>query len=231
MKFKQTLQPGILQRRYKRFLADILLPDGREITVHCPNSGSMLGMNEPGMRVLLSRSDNPGRKYPQTLEMVLVGDVWVGVNTSLTNRIVREGIEEELITEIGRVESIRPEVKVDAGSRLDFLLTRGDEKIYVEVKNCTLAEDGVAMFPDAVTVRGTKHLNALMELVKAGNRGVVFFLVQRSDAGFFGAAEKIDPVYAETLRIAAAIGVEVLAYQAGVEPGEIRITRRIPVII
>jgi len=229
MNFEQELLPGILIKRYKRFLADIELTDKKMLTVHCPNSGSMLGCSEPGSPVMLSRSDNPGRKYPHTLEMVQVGSVWVGVNTSLTNKLVREALEKKAVEELGRVDSIVQEVKTSAHTRLDFLLEQEGARIYMEVKNCSLAENRVAMFPDAVTARGTKHLHELAALKQQGHKAAVFFCVQRSDADCFMPARHIDPVYAEALVKVAAEGVMVLAYQADISPREIKIARKLPV--
>ncbi|MFC1837683.1 DNA/RNA nuclease SfsA [Thermodesulfobacteriota bacterium] len=229
MLFTQKLTPGTLVRRYKRFLADIELADKKVITVHCPNSGSMLGCSEPGSPVLISRSDNPGRKYAHTLEMVQAGSTWVGVNTSLTNKIVQEAIEKNGVKEFGRPDSITREVKTSAHTRLDFVLEQEGAKIYLEVKNCSLAENRLAMFPDAVTVRGTKHLHELAALKKQGHGAAVFFCVQRGDADQFSPAAHIDPVYAETLAKVAAAGVMVLAYQADVNPAGITITRKLPV--
>ena len=229
MQFKQELQSGILIKRYKRFLADIELSDKKVLTVHCPNTGSMLGCSEPGSPVLVSRSDNPGRKYPHTLEMVKAGSVWVGVNTSLTNKIVREALENRVVKEFGNLDLITQEVKTSAHTRLDFLLEREGSYIYMEVKNCSLAENRAAMFPDAVTTRGTKHLHELAALQKQGHGAAVFFCVQRGDADCFMPARHIDPVYAETLAQVASEGVMVLAYQADVNPKEIIITRKLPV--
>jgi sugar fermentation stimulation protein A len=229
MQFKQELQPGVLLKRYKRFLADIELEDGRSITVHCPNSGSMLGCNEPSSPVMISRSDNPGRKYPHTLEMVQTDSIWVGVNTALTNKLVREALENEVVKEFGRLNTIVQEVKTSAHSRLDFLLERGGTRIYMEVKNCSLVENRAAMFPDAVTARGTKHLHELAALKKKGHKAAVFFCVQRQDADYFMPAHYIDPVYAETLVNVASEGVMVLAYQADVSPRGIAIARKLPV--
>ena len=229
MQFKQELQPGVLLKRYKRFLADIELEDGRSITVHCPNTGSMLGCSEPGSPVMISKSDNPGRKYPHTLEMVQTGSVWVGVNTALTNKLVREALENEVVKEFGRLDTIVQEVKTSAHSRLDFLLERGGTRIYMEVKNCSLAESRAAMFPDAVTARGTKHLHELAALKKQGHKAAVFFCVQRQDADYFMPAHHIDPVYTETLVNVASEGVMVLAYQADVSPRGIAIARKLPV--
>ncbi|MFC1844610.1 DNA/RNA nuclease SfsA [Thermodesulfobacteriota bacterium] len=229
MQFKQELQPGILIKRYKRFLADIELEDKKVLTVHCPNTGSMLGCSEPGSPVMISRSDNPGRKYPHTLEMVQAGSVWVGVNTFLTNKLVREAIEKKIVKEFGRLDVITQEVKTSANTRLDFLLERKRTRIYMEVKNCSLAEGRAAMFPDAVTVRGTKHLHELAALKRQGHDAVVFFCVQRGDADYFMPANHIDPGYAETLSNVAAEGVMILAYQAEVNPREIVIVRKLPV--
>jgi sugar fermentation stimulation protein A len=229
MQFKQKLQPGILLKRYKRFLADIELADKKVLTVHCPNTGSMLGCSEPGSPVMISRSDNPGRKYPHTLEMVQAGSVWVGVNTSRTNRLVREALEKKIVKEFCKLDIITQEVKTSADTRLDFLLEQGSRRIYMEVKNCSLAENRAAMFPDAVTVRGAKHLHELAALKKQGHGAAVFFCVQRGDADYFKPAHHIDPGYAEALANVAAEGVMILAYQADVNPREIVIARKIPV--
>lgn len=229
MEFTQQLQAATLVKRYKRFLADVELANGSVITVHCPNSGSMLGCSEPGSPVLISRSDNPRRKYAHTLEMVQAGSVWIGVNTSLTNRLVEEALAKGRVTEIGSIESIAREVKTSEHTRLDFLLTTGGRKTYLEVKNCSLAENGVALFPDAVTVRGAKHLRELMALRKEGHGAVVFFCVQRRDAESFSPAAVIDPEYAATLKEAHGQGVLVLAYQAEVSPAGIEIRRSLPV--
>ncbi len=231
MLFDTELQPGILVRRYKRFLADVELQESRIITVHCPNTGSMLGCSEPGSPVMISRSDNPARKYPHTLEMVQTGTVWVGVNTALTNRLVREALENGVIEEFGKLDAITQEVKTSDNTRLDFLLEQHGKKIFMEVKNCSLAENRVAMFPDAVTARGTKHLRELAALKQQGHMAAVLFCVQRSDADCFMAASHIDPLYAETLGKVARDGVMVLACQADVSPREIRIARKLPVKI
>ena len=231
MKFKHSLQTARLVRRYKRFLADVELPDGDILTVHCPNSGSMRGCLTPGSPVQISRSDNVRRKYLYTLEMIEVKGVWVGINTSLTNRLVQEAIAQEKIKEFGKVDTIRAEVKVSDKSRLDFLLTRNGKSIYVEVKNCTLAEGGIAMFPDAVTARGTKHLRELQVLKEAGHEACVLFCVQRMDAECFAPARHIDAVYAETLAAVKEQGVMVLAYQADVSPWQIEIVGSLPVML
>lgn len=231
MKFNQPLKPASLIKRYKRFLADVKTENGDVITVHCPNSGSMRGCAEPESPVMISYSDNPKRKYPYTLEMVMVNGVWVGINTSRTNHLVREAFENEIVKEIGPVDTIKAEIKVSEKSRLDFLLTQGERNIYVEVKNCSLVEDGFAMFPDAVTTRGTKHLQELLTIKEAGHDAYVFFCVQRMDADQFKPAAHIDPVYAVNLLEVKNKGVGVLAYQAEVHPEQIQIMRSIPVVI
>ena len=221
-------QTGLLCKRYKRFLADVLLKDGQTLTVHCPNSGSMRGCAEPGSPALISRSDNPGRKYAWTLEMVQHQGVWIGVHTGRTNHLVREALENGVINDFGRLRSITPEVKVSDKSRLDFLLEGDQGAAYLEVKNCSLAEDNIAFFPDAVTSRGAKHLHELVRLAEAGFGAAVLFCIQRSDAALCKPAAHIDPVYAETVAWAAGQGVRFLAYQAEVNPQAIAITRKIP---
>lgn len=229
MKFTQQLQSAILLKRYKRFLADVVLPDGRLITVHCPNSGSMRGCSKPGSQVMISRSANPNRKYPHTLEMIKVDSSWVGINTNLTNRIVEEALCQGIVDEIGSIDRIRREVKVSKNSRLDFMLTKEGQQIFIEVKNCTLTELKTAMFPDAITKRGTKHLKELLALKQSGYDAAVFFCVQRMDADFFAAAGHIDAEYAKTLAEVHLQDVMVLAYQAEVLPEQIKIIRKLPV--
>lgn len=231
MKFPETLQPAFFLRRYQRFLVDVRLPDQRQITVHCPNTGSMTGCLAPGCEVRLSASNNPKRKYRYTLELTRPGQCWVGVNTSRTNALVREALLNGVVTELGRIDHCQPEVRVSDHSRLDFLLQSGEQSIYLEVKNCTLAEDGVALFPDAVTARGTKHLMELIDLRRQGYGAAVFFCVQRSDAVRFAPARKIDPVYARTLAAAFAAGVRVLAYQAEVREDGVVVRRPLPVAL
>lgn len=228
MHFETPLQSATLLKRYKRFLADVTTADGKKTTVYCPNTGTMRSCSTPGSQVMLSTSPNLKRKYPQTLEMVRGNDTWIGVNTGLTNAIVAEAIQEGRIVELQDIDSITKEVTTSKSSRLDLLLERGDEKIYVEIKNCSLVEDGWAMFPDAVTTRGTKHLNELANLVEQGHQGIIFFCIQRSDANKFRPAAHIDPVYAETLAEVSKKGVTVIAYQAEVLPGSISIQKAIP---
>ena len=225
------LYKGRLIRRYQRFLADVELENGEIVTARCPNSGSMRGCNSPGSPVYLSRSGNQKRKLPYTWELVLADGGWVGINTALPNRIVQEAIENGSVPELSGYSDICPEVPYGSErSRIDLLLRNGVRRCYVEVKNVTLVEGGRALFPDSVTVRGQKHLRELMSVAKAGERGVIFFVVQRGDGNAVAPADAIDPEYGRLLREAVAKGVEALAYRALVTPVEIRLVERLPVI-
>jgi len=218
MKFDQTLIMGRLVRRYKRFLADVEV-EGELITVHCPNTGSMMGCTRPGSAVRLSTSDNPNRRYPHTWEMVRVGRAWVGINTILANRVAAEAIERGLIPPLTGYEQLERERPLGTSSRVDILLSGpGDRRCYVEVKNTTLADDGVALFPDAVTERGLKHLRELTAAVRQGHRAAMLYLVQRTDCHSFGPASHIDPAYADGLATATAAGVEVYPLLTRVSP-------------
>ncbi len=221
---------GQLIKRYKRFLADVRLDTGQVVTAHCPNSGSMAACSEPGCRVYLSSHDNPKRKLKYTWEIIQMPDSWVGVNTLVPNRLVKSAIENGQVTELAGYDTIRSEVKTAEGSRLDLMLQRlEDDLCFIEIKNCTLVENGVAMFPDAVTQRGRKHLFELERLKQAGNRCVMFFLIQRMDAQVFKPAVHIDPDYAETLRkVHGEGGVEILVYDVHIDLQHIRLNRQIP---
>lgn len=225
------LIPGQLIRRYKRFLADFELESGEIVTAHCPNSGSMKGCAVPGSPSFLSRCDKPSRKHCYTWELVMADNCWVGINTGLPNRLVHKAIESGVIAELQGYDSIRPEVRYGANSRIDLLLSRKDQLCYVEVKNVTLLGDGRALFPDAATVRGQKHLRELMEVVRLGNRAVNFFVVQRPDCSSVAPADAIDPEYGRLLRLAAASGVELLAYQAHVSRESIFLEHRLPIVL
>ncbi|GAB6042403.1 DNA/RNA nuclease SfsA [Endothiovibrio diazotrophicus] len=233
MDFPAPLIPGRLIRRYKRFLADVELDDGRVVTAHTPNTGSMAGCAEPGSRVWLSDSGNPKRKYPLSWELVEArAGVIVGINTALPNRLVKEAVEQGVVESLGGFASLRSEVPYGAErSRIDLLLedeVRG--RCFIEVKNVTLVEEGVAYFPDAVSERGAKHLRELMGVVEQGARGVIFFCVQRGDAREVRPADRIDPRYGETLRQAIGAGVEALAYRAEVSPRSVELVTPLPVV-
>lgn len=228
MQFPTPLVHGTLIKRYKRFLADVRLENGEIITAHCPNTGTMLSCSKPDSPVALSRSDNPKRKYPFTLEMVMDNSTWVGVNTAKTNKLVIEAIENGQITEFLNVDTVKSEIKTSAHTRLDLQVINGNNSTYIEVKNCSLAIDGCAMFPDAVTVRGTKHLRELSRLTEEGSKSCIFYLVQRMDADRFSPASHIDPTYSKALLDAANAGVIILVYQAEVSPAGIQVVGQLP---
>lgn len=234
MKFPTPLIEGVLLRRYKRFLADVRIVGGETVTAHCPNTGSMLGCNEPGSRVWLLESANAARKYPLSWELVEVkGSVWVGINTGRSNHLVREAIEDGVIAELQGYERIRPEVRYGLeNSRIDLLLEGRGERCYVEVKNVTAAvDDGVALFPDAVSARGSKHLRELAAMVREGHRGVILYCVQRADVDQVRPADTIDPAYGRALRDAMAQGVEAIAYRADLNSDGITLRHSLPVVV
>lgn len=228
MIFQSSLTKGRLIKRYKRFLADVELADGQVVTVHCANSGSMLGLKEPGYTVYLSPNTNPKAKLDWRWEVVDTGEALVGINTSHPNRIVEAAVEAGEIPELKGYQSLKREVKYGVNSRIDLLLSDPNE-CYVEIKNVTLKENGKALFPDSVTARGTKHLHELMDMVKEGHRAVMFYLVQRGDCSVFEPAEEIDQTYASALREAHSNGVEILCYQCHVAPDRIEIDKPLKV--
>lgn len=222
MKLPQPLIEGRLVRRYKRFLADVELGDGSLVTAHTPNTGSMQQCALPGQVVLLSKSDNPKRKLAWSWELVNVNNRWVDINTHRANRVVEEALRGNEIPGL-QGYTIRPEFPF-AASRIDFMLEGPREKVLLEVKNVTLCcQENVACFPDAVTLRGQKHLRDLMAAAKSGWRAVIFFLVQRGEATAFTPADAIDAEYGRLLREAVDAGVEVLAYLTVVAPEDVRI--------
>ena len=234
MKFAQALIPGSLIKRYKRFLADIELDDGRVVTAHTPNTGSMLGCCEPGSRVWLSDSGNPERKYPLGWELVEAAPgILVGINTGLPNKLVEEGIRNGVIKELQGYDGLRQEIRYGKEkSRIDLLLEDAARPAcYVEVKNVTLAQDGTGYFPDAVSARGSKHLRELAEVVAAGKRGIILFCVQRKDVSEVRPADTIDSKYGNTLRQVIDAGVEAIAWRADVTPEEVRLDKSLPVRI
>jgi sugar fermentation stimulation protein A len=223
---------GVLKKRYKRFLADVSLPDGSLVTAHCPNSGSMTASCEPGRPVYLSLSDNPKRKLKYTWELIEMPTSLVGVNTLVPNRLVFHEIQTGHIPPLAGYDALSREVKVGAHSRLDLMLENTEgERCYVEVKNCTLVEGKIARFPDAVTERGRKHLSELQKLVRNGDRCMMFYLIQRMDAVAFKPADDIDPAYGKALRQAVKDGVEILAYDVKIDLKRIRIGKQIPIVL
>ncbi len=228
MRFEAPLQEGRLIKRYKRFLADIELPDGQIVVAHCANSGSMLGCKEPGSRVFLSANTNPKAKLDWRWEMVEVDNHLVGINTSHPNRLAEEAILAGQVDELKGYESLRREVKYGQNSRIDILL-ENPGLCYVEIKNVTLRVGDEAQFPDAVTTRGAKHLRELMDMVAEGHRSVMLFLVQREDCTSFRPAAHIDPTYARTLKEAEKSGVELLCYQCAMSAKQIKVDRPLPI--
>ena len=230
MDFPAPLLTGRLIRRYKRFLADVDLDGGGVETVHVPNSGAMTGLDAPGSAVWLSRSDNPKRKYPLTLELIRADQALVGLNTIHPNRIVAEAAAAGRIPELAGYTSLRREVRYGKASRVDMLLEAPDRPpCYVEVKNVHLMRrPGLAEFPDCPTARGARHLEELTAMVAAGCRAVMLYLVQRGDCHTFSIAADLDPVYAEGLTRARAAGVEACCYACALTPETIDIDRPLP---
>ncbi len=230
MRFDDAPIEGRLRERYKRFLADVELEGGEIVTAHCPNTGSLLGCKRAGSRVWLRDSKNPLRKLRHTWQAIRVGRSWVNVDTSLPNRVVREAVEAGVVPSLAGYQRLRPEVPYGRASRIDLLLEKDDAPpCYVEVKSTTLTEGRVALFPDAVTARGLKHLEELIEVVRSGARAVQFFFVSRRDVEVFRPADAIDPAYGEALRHALAAGVEVLAWRTRVAPRLLELEHELPI--
>lgn len=223
------LIPGVLVKRYKRFLTDVKLADGRLVMAHCPNTGSMQGCCEPGRPVYLSYHDDPKRKLKYSWVLIEMPTTLVGINTLVPNRLVYKSICAQAVPELCGYETVKREVKISGKSRLDLMLSNGDQnRCYVEIKNSTLVADGVALFPDAVTERGRKHLQELIKLADAGARCVMFYFIQRMDAGEFRPADHIDPNYGRELRRAVKHGVEILVYDVIIDLNGIRLNRKLP---
>ena len=230
MEFKVPLQKATLVRRYKRFLSDMLLPNGTKVVAHCANSGSMLGLTEPGSEVWLSPNTNPKAKLDWRWELVRIDGQLVGINTSNPNRIVEAAIEGDEIAELRGYKNIRREVRYGLNSRIDLLLEAPDkEPCFVEVKNVTLKRKDHAEFPDAETKRGEKHLRELACMRADGNRALMFYLVQRGDCNSFRLAADLDPAYTKTFFEARDAGVEAVCYACAICPASIRIVRQIPI--
>jgi len=235
VRFPAPLATGTLLRRYQRFLADVRLDSGENVTAHCPNTGSMLGLKAPGNRVWLSPADNPARKLAWTWEMVTADEypaVRVGIHTGRANGLVAEALDAGLIQELAGYHGRRAEARLGERSRTDWLLTFEQGLAYVEVKSVTAAvTDGVGRFPDAVSDRARKHMAELVHVVQAGARAAVVFCVQRDDVTAVGPADTIDPAFGAALRQAARQGVELYALGAHLSDTEIRLVRRLPVIL
>ncbi len=233
-RFDPPLVAGTLERRYKRFLSDVALDDGRRVVAHCPSPGSMAGLAEPGSRVWLSPSTNPKRKLRWTWELATDSGVLVAFDGQRSNGLVAQLITAARVPELVGYTSLRREVRCGARSRIDLLLEGHPDDprpCWIEVKTVTLGgDDGVARFPDAKTERGRRHLEQLAARVAAGDRAVIFFLAQRADAVAVAAADAIDPAYAETLTRVRAAGVQALAWRAIATPEAITLDAPLPVL-
>jgi sugar fermentation stimulation protein A len=235
MLFPGPLSRGTLIRRYKRFLADIHLDDGSAITASCPNTGTMMGLCDPGATVWLSRHASKTRKYAHRWELTEQdlgdGPQLIGINTGLPNKIVEEAVTASAIAELSSYPSMRREVNYGVNSRIDLLLERPlAERCYVEIKNVHLSrQSGLAEFPDCVSERAAKHLVELAEMVRQGHRAVMLYLIQRGDVDRFQLASDLDPAYAAGFAVARKAGVEMLAYACDVSTTQVTLTRRIPI--
>jgi sugar fermentation stimulation protein A len=234
MQFPAPLVRGTLIKRYKRFLADISLETGETVVAHCANPGSMIGLQDPGSEVWLSPNRNPKAKLDWRWELIRVDGHLVGVSTAHPNGIVSDAIEASLVSELGGYATQRREVPYGKNSRIDILLeSDARARCYVEVKNVNLrrpdgAHPSAAEFPDAVTKRGAKHLDEMTDMVAAGNRAVMFYLVQRADCDHFRIAADIDPHYAKTLTTARARGVEAICYTCRMSVEGIEVAAPLP---
>jgi len=232
MQFSQSLIPGKLVKRYKRFLADIMLEDGQQVTAHCPNTGAMTACAEPGWHVFLSPSNNPKRKLAYTWELSINDQGhWIGVNTQNANKLVAEAIQKQALAAFQGYSELKQEVKYGSeNSRVDLLLSEKDKaNCYIEVKSVTLLrENGQGVFPDAVTQRGQKHLRELMHIAQQGNRAVLVFCVQHTGIKRVTVAKDIDAKYAQLLAEAMANGVEVHAFGCTFNDKKVEINQDIP---
>ncbi|MEP2783093.1 MAG: DNA/RNA nuclease SfsA [Pseudoruegeria sp.] len=231
MRFQTPLIPATLIRRYKRFLADVRLPDEQEVVAHCPNPGGMLGLKDEGLKIWVEPNDDPKKKLKYGWRLVEHGDGhWTGIDTAIPNRVVKEALVAGQVAAMAAYKSVRPEVAYGKKSRVDFLLTQdGLPDCYLEVKNVHFKRNGdLAEFPDSVTARGKKHLEELSEMVAEGHRAVMFYLIQRTDCTRFALADDLDPAYAEAFEKARAKGVEVLCYDCEISTKEITLGKVIP---
>ena len=231
MRFPSPLRRGRVVQRYKRFFADILLDDGTEVTAHCPNPGAMTGLAIAGLEAWTSVSDNPKRKLSHTLELVRADGVLVGINTGHPNRIVAEALAARVLPQFEAYSGVRPEVRYGDGCRVDFLLTAPSRPdCYVEVKNVHLSrKPGLAEFPDSVTARGARHLEALAAMARSGHRAVLLYLVQRPDCTRLSLARDIDPAYARATDAARKAGVETLCYACSLSTTEITLASELEI--
>jgi sugar fermentation stimulation protein A len=229
------LHKGRLIRRYKRFLADVELSDGQRITAFVPNTGSLLGLNQPGLPVWLAKAANPKRKHPYTLMLVKPGKAYVCVDTGVPNRVIANAARRQQLPALAGYTNYASEVAFCPGTRFDMYLSGHQSAqtpdAWVEIKSVTLVRERKAEFPDAVTTRGRKHLSRLAEAVKSGQRGIQVYFIQRTDCEVFGPADDIDPEYGQQLREVLNLGVEVLAVRAKITKHRITLGRPVPILL
>jgi len=227
MKFSKPLIHGTLIKRYMRFLADVKLDSGETVTAHCTNSGSMKSCIENGAEVYLSPVDDPNRKTKFTWEMIKINGDWVGINTSNPNKLAFEEVKAGRIEKLKGYTEVQAEVKFD-DSRFDLMAKNSNETCFIEVKNVTYKEEIYALFPDAITSRGKKHLETLVKVKEQGMRAVMLYIIQRTDVEIFSTAKQIDPEYSKSLKIAYEKGVEIIPVQVKVTPEKIEIVKELP---
>ena len=237
MKFDPNIiVQGTFIKRYKRFFVDIKLADGRVLTAHCPNTGSMKGLLIEGAECVFTKSDNPKRKLQYTWQFINLGStdqpLWISINTHLDNALVEEALDSKIIQNVNQYPSINREVKISDYSRCDFYLTGSDHEppCFLEVKHVHMKIDGIAAFPDSVTTRGQKHLTELMNVKKDGLRAVIIYVVNRNDTTAFRPAHEYDPDYAALFKESTSCGVEHYAYQCHITANSIHITDSLPVL-
>jgi sugar fermentation stimulation protein A len=227
MHFEKALTHGFLVKRYMRFLADVKLDSSEIVTAHCTNSGTMKSCLETGAEVYLSPVDDPNRKTKFTWEMIKINGEWVGINTSNPNKLAFEAVKAGQIEKLKGYTEVQAEVKFD-DSRFDLMAKNSKETCFIEVKNVTLKEGKYALFPDAVTSRGKKHLETLVKVKEQGMRAVMLYVIQRTDVEIFSTAKQIDPEYSKALKIAYDKGVEIIPLQVKVTPEKIEIVKELP---
>ena len=231
MKFENKLISGLFVKRYKRFFVDIKIND-QIVTAHCPNTGSMYGLLKEGNKVWLSKSKNPKRKLKYTLEIIEDNNSKVGINTHSTNKIVQHALQNNLISEFKNIEEIKTEIKFGTNTRFDFLILNKKDKIFIEVKNVTLSRrKKLAEFPDAITIRGLKHINELLKASKKNFKIFILFLVQRDDCKSFSVAKDIDPNYADALIKAVKNKLNILCYDCKFSSKGIKLNNKIKINI
>ena len=227
MNFENKLISGIFIKRYKRFFVDVQI-ENKLVTAHCPNTGSMLGLLNEGNKVWLTKSDNPNRKLKYTLQIIEDNKSKVGVNTHLTNKIVLNALENNLIKEFSKDIKIKPEVRFGDSTRFDFLISKKNYKAFIEVKNVTLKrKPKIAEFPDAITSRGAKHINELIKASKKGYKIYIAFIIQREDCDQLSIASDIDPEYSQILSKAIRNKLKVLCYDCKFSSKGIKLNKKI----